>query len=332
MAIPLDMERFRFGPEASSGVRGKRFLITGAGKHGGLGQAFAFGAGLNGAASVGIHFHRSYNDGLETVEAIEKAGGAAFPVQADVTNPGDVWATRGHVIRQLGEQLPDVLICNSGLSERGYLLGRAPKEVEGESVALRRARARQAFVDNLADTRDVVDTKLDGFLNMTHLWAGEATHAKRPLQIVYVSSRQALDPGAGVPGYVAANWAVLALPKILQVNLGKSADLVTSFSIALPFVRTGMTAEYAENPKVFGRWQPRMLEPHEAALALLELLARPAADVTGRTFELNVAADEAAGPGGVAVTWAEARLSFERAPLEWSAAKPLRFAPPPAQT
>src|SRR5207237_520176 len=98
MPLKVDPEKFRFDPAAAGGVRGRRFLITGAGKHGGLGQAFALGAGLNGAASVGIHFHRSYTDGLETVEMIQAAGGTGFPVQADVTNAGDVWSTRGHVI------------------------------------------------------------------------------------------------------------------------------------------------------------------------------------------------------------------------------------------
>ncbi len=323
--VPSDLTRFRFPEPVAAGVRGRRVLITGAGKHHGLGQAFAFASALNGASAVGVHFHRSYTDGLETVEAIRAAGCAAFPVQADVTSPGDLWATRGHVIRKLGGEVPDLLICNSGLSERGYLLGRAPKEKEGESVELRRARARQAFIDDLAETRAVVDTKVDGFLGATHLWAGEAVYAKRPLQIVYISSRQALEPGAGVPGYVAANWAVLALPKILAVNLGKSAERITSFSVAYPFVRTGMTEAFARNPKVFGRWEPRMLETHEAALALLQLLARPAAELDGRVFQLDVSPDPARGEGGVRLRWCEVRVEATLAPLAWSDAEPLSF-------
>lgn len=325
MPATVDPSRFKFPPGAVAGVQGKRLLITGAGKHGGLGQAFALAAGLNGAETVGVHFHRSYSDGLETVEMIAQGGGRAFPVQADLTSPGDLWATRGHVIRRMGERLPDIVICNSGLSERGYLLGRAPKEQDGEAPALRRARARQAFIDNLDDSRAVIDTKVDGFLCTTHLWAGEATYAKRPLQLVYVSSRQALDPGAGVPGYVAANWAVLALPRILSVNLGKSADLVTAFSVAFPFVRTGMTEALAQSPKVFGRWQPRMLETHEAALALMQLLSRPAAETNGKVFQLEVAEDAAAGAGAVRVTWSEIKLGFERVPLAWSEAQALQF-------
>ncbi len=53
-----------------------------------------------------------------------------------------------------------------------------------------------------------------------------------------------------------------------------------------------MTGEYAENPKVFGRWQPRMLETDEAAEAFLQLLARSADDTNGKLYELTVDPDK----------------------------------------
>ncbi len=266
MAYTADADKFRF-PDLAEGVRGKRVLITGAGKDGGIGQSFALAAGLNGAAAVGVHFHRSYTDGFDLVNALRSHGVEAFPVQGDVTNMGDQWASRSYVIQQMGGLPPDLVICNSGLTEKGYSFGRALREVEGEPAAVRRARVRQHFIDNLEESRLVLDTKIDGFLAMTHLWAGEAVYHNTPTKIVYVSSRQAIDPGVSVPGYAIANWAVLQLPKVLSVNLGKAADMVTAFSVMYPFVRTGMTDEYADNPKVFGRWQSRMLETHEAARA-----------------------------------------------------------------
>ena len=223
MAFTVDAEKYRVAAPLSEGVKGKRVLITGAGKDGGIGQAFALAAGLNGAASVCVHFHRSYTDGFDLVNGLRALGVEAFPLQADVTNTGDLWATRSHVIEQMGGLPPDLVICNSGLTEKGYSFGRALREVEGEPTAVRRARVRQHFIESLEESRLVLDTKIDGFLAMTHLWAGEAVHAKTPLRIVYVSSRQAIDPGASVPGYAISNWAVLQLPKVLSVNLGKAA-------------------------------------------------------------------------------------------------------------
>ncbi len=287
MAFTADLAKFRFSSDLTAGVEGRRVLITGAGKDGGFGQALTLAAGLGGAASVGVHFHRSYADGFDLVNALKAEGVNAFPVQADVTNMGDLWATRTYIIEHLGGP-PDVVICNSGLTEKGYSFGRALKEVEGEPVSVRRARVRQHFIDNLEESRLVLDTKVDGFLAMTHLWAGEAVYHQQPTKIVYISSRQALDPGVSVPGYALSNFAVLALPEVLRVNLGKAASLVSAYSVCYPFVRTGMTDEYADNPKVFGRWQPRMLEPYEAASTFMELLAKPAEETEGGIFELLV--------------------------------------------
>ena len=340
MAFTVDLDRFRFDAALRAGVEGKRVLITGAGKDGGLGQAFALAAGLNGAAAVGVHFHSSYSDGFDLVAALERAGVPAFPLQADVTNVGDLWASRSYVIEQFGGMPPNLVVCNSGLTEKGYSFGRALREVDGESSAQRRARVRQSFVDNLGESQQVLSTKIDGFLGTTHLWAGEAVHANEPLQLVYVSSRQAIDPGAGVPGYAISNWAVLMLPDVLKVNLGKASDVVSALSILLPFVRTGMTGDYAENPKVFGRWQPRMLETHEAAEALLQLLAQPRQVTDRAMFELMVDAvtpdsvSDGSGahadvpadaPAGIDVTWKQVHLDVREEPVAWSADQPLRY-------
>lgn len=321
MAFSAQLDRFRFAENFQHGVRGKRVLITGAGKDCGLGQAFALAAGLNGAASVGVHFHRSYVDGFDLVSALRDAGVNAFPVQADVTNMGDLWAMRSYVIEQMAGQPPNLLICNSGLTEKGYSFGRALREIENESLAMRRARVRQHFIDNLEESRLVLDTKIDGFLAMTHLWAGEAVYHQEPLQLLYVSSRQAIDPGVSVPGYAISNWSVLQLPKVLAVNLGRSAPLVTAFSILLPFVRTGMTEAYVNNPKVFGRWQPRMLETYEVAQAGLQLLTRPQDELDQGMFTLIV--------GGTIeqtrLIWKKIHLDVRAESLAWSEMAALQF-------
>jgi hypothetical protein len=181
---------------------------------------------------------------------------------------------------------------------------------------MRRARVRQAFINNLAETRAVLGTKIDGFMAMTHLWSGEAVYANEPLEIVYISSRQSIDPGASVPGYAVAYWAVLQLPQVLEVNLGKLSSLITAYSVMYPFVRTGMTNEYAENPKVFGRWQPRMLETHEAAEAFMQLLAQPNEVTRGGMFEVLVEEEPSKGEKGVKVSWKQVKMNVSEDRLE----------------
>lgn len=312
MAFTADMAQFRF-PDMRTTFADKRVLITGSGKDGGIGQALALAAAANGAAAVGVHFHSSYRDGFDLVEAIRQHGGSAFALQADVTNTRDLWASRSYVIEQMGNKGPDIIICNSGLTEKGYRFGRALPEIEGEGRAERRARVRRDFIENLAESSLVMSTKIEGFVSMTHLWAGEALYHKQPLQLVYISSMQALEPGVSVPGYVVANWAVLKLPEVLKVNLGKAADMVSACSLMLPFVRTGMTEEYADNPKVFGRWQPRMLEPFEAARSVTQLLGRPAQELNLGNFKLGV--------GGTAealdLKWSRVNINVSEEALSW---------------
>ncbi len=318
-----DAEKFRFGPDFGSGFEGARVFITGAGKDGGIGQAFALAAAMNGAESIGVHFHRSYQDGFDLVAELEKHGVNAFPVQADVTNPRDLWATRSYVIEQMGGKPPSLVICNSGLTESGYSFGRALRPVEEESQAMRRARVRQHFIDSLDESRLVLDTKIDGFMGATHLWAGEAVYHQSPLRIVYVSSRQAIDPGPAVPGYAISNWAVLQLPRVLEVNLGRSAEYVSACSVLFPFIRTGMTDEYADNEKVFGRWQPRMLETHECAQAFAQLMAQPNEAIESGMFELMV--ESGSDEDQVAVTWRQVNFNIEEAQVEWSSESPLIY-------
>ena len=328
MAFTAPIDKFRFPESCREAFAGKRVLITGSGRDGGIGQAFALAAAMNGAAAVGVHFHRSYRDGFDLVAELRERGVKAFALQADVTNMRDLWASRGYVVDQMDGGGPDLIVCNSGLTEKGYRFGRALPEREEESRAERRARVRQSFIDHLEESRTVLDTKIDGFVAMTHLWAGEAVYHGRPLRMVYVSSRQAIDPGPAVPGYVIANWAVLPLPRVLRVNLGRSAELVDACSLMLPFVRTGMTEEYAGNPKVFGRWQPRMLEPFEAARAVAELLARPGPELDLGSFELLVEGEGQDDPEAVRLTWSQVHMDVREEALGWSAANPLVCPPP----
>ena len=321
MAFTIRADSFRFDKELRKGVAGKRVLITGAGKDLGLGQAFALSAGLNGAAAVGVHFHSSYVDAFDLVKALRDEGVSAFPVQADVTNMGDLWAMRSYVIEQMGGLPPNIVICNSGLTEKGYAFGRALREIPDEQLAMRRARVRQQFIDNLEQSRIVLDTKIDGFLAMTHLWAGEAVYHQEFLQIIYISSRMAIDPGPTIPGYVISNWGVLNLPKTLAINLGRNAKFVSTACVLPPFVRTGMTEEYTDNPDVFGRWQPRMLETHEAAKAFMQLLSRSREELDQGIFELMVDGTAA----GIRLSWKKVHLDLREEPLQWSEGAVLRF-------
>ena len=82
-----------------------------------------------------------------------------------------------------------------------------------------------------------------------------------------------------------------------------------------------MTEAYKDNTKVFGRWQPRMLEPFEAAQSLMQLLGRTNEELAERFFQVNVtAADDK-----VAVTWSEVKIAIAQQAVGWSDKSPLLF-------
>lgn len=176
MAFTANTKTFDFGPDLRAAFECKRVLVTGSGKDGGIGQAVSLAAAAYGASVVGIHFHSGYRDAFDLVDAIRKTGVDAFALQADVTSLPDLWASRSCIIEQMGRRSPDIIVCNSGLTEKGCRFGRALPEIEGESRADRRARVRRTFMENLTDTCLVLDMKIDGFISWTHLWAGEAVY------------------------------------------------------------------------------------------------------------------------------------------------------------
>ena len=80
----------------------------------------------------------------ETKSILDKEGGESITVQADVTSTKDLWESRGYIIDQMGGKRPDLIICNSGLTEKGYRYGRASKRHQ-PMVNRNNQRARLAF-------------------------------------------------------------------------------------------------------------------------------------------------------------------------------------------
>ncbi len=69
MAFTPDIEKFHFDDDLAKAFAGRRVLITGAGRDGGIGHALGLAAAMNGAEVVGVHFHSSYRDGFDLVAA-----------------------------------------------------------------------------------------------------------------------------------------------------------------------------------------------------------------------------------------------------------------------
>lgn len=89
-------------------------LVTGGGR--GIGRAISEGLAADGIA-VALTYRRDAETAAETVAAIEKAGGEALAIQADVTDRDDNQRTIDEVLdRFAGFQ---ILVNNGGIASRG---------------------------------------------------------------------------------------------------------------------------------------------------------------------------------------------------------------------
>ena len=93
------------------GLEGKRTLVTGAAS--GIGRAIAEAYAAEGA-TVAVHA-RSEARAADTLEAIASAGGKAFAVAADLTEPAAIEAMCGTAIERLGGI--DVVVNNAGVAD-----------------------------------------------------------------------------------------------------------------------------------------------------------------------------------------------------------------------
>lgn len=91
-------------------LEGKVALVTGASR--GIGRSIALSLAEQGSKVV-VNFVKEQERALETVSEIERAGGAAFPVQADVSNEEQVKAMIEKAVEVYGTI--DILVNNAGM-------------------------------------------------------------------------------------------------------------------------------------------------------------------------------------------------------------------------
>lgn len=204
----------------SQALNGKTALVTGGSR--GIGRAIAERLAADGA-TVAITYNASSTGAEEAVAGIEKAGGTAFALHADLVDAGSIPGLFDELDRELtqrkGSKALDILVNNAGNSGWGGLADATP-EAWDTMVAV---HARAPFF-------------------MVQSAVGRLSNGGR---IVNISSGLSTRPQPMVPIYSMAKAAINNLTHALAMELGPRA--ITVNAVAPGWTRTDMNAAVREN-------------------------------------------------------------------------------------
>jgi 3-oxoacyl-[acyl-carrier protein] reductase len=238
-------------------------LVTGASR--GIGLAIArvlAGAGPYGAGMpVALNYRSDRSGALEAARSIEKAGGVAVAVCADVTSAQDVDAVFDRLEAEFG--LVSVLVNNAGV------------RADGLAAAL-------------SDTEwgDVLATNLTGCFHTMRRAVPPMLRARHG-RIVTVTSVLGHRSLPGVANYAAAKGGVEALTRTVAVEVARKG--VTVNAVAPGPVRTGMTDGVGHLDSTIHNGVPmrRAATPDEVAACVRFLASSAASYVTGTTLTVD---------------------------------------------
>lgn len=238
---------------------GKVALITGASR--GIGRAVAVKLAAEGA-KVAINYAGNTAKAEEVKAEIEKSGGQAILVQADVSNCEAVDAMIEKVTEAFGQI--DILVNNAGITRDGLLMRMKEEDFDA-----------------------VINTNLKGVFHCTKA-VSKLMMKKRSGRIVNMASVVGLMGNAGQANYAAAKAGVIGFSKSAAKEL--AARGINVNVVAPGFIATDMTAAMTDKAKeatLAGIPQKRMGEPEEVANAVLFLVSDYASYITGQIVNVD---------------------------------------------
>lgn len=242
----------------------KSALVTGAG--GGIGSEIAGRLAREGA-SVAVN-DVDEDRAAATVEAIEEAGGEAFPVVADVS---DLEAVRGMVDEVVDRAGLDVLVNNAGWDRIEWFLEQDPGRWDR-----------------------IIDVNLRGQIHCARV-AGEAfVESGDGGSVVAIASDAGRVGSSGEAVYAGTKGGVIAFTKTLARELareGVTCNVVCPGPADTPLTRA-MRDESDLAEKILGSIEAqtplgRMTEPEDVAGAVAYLASDDASFVTGQVISVS---------------------------------------------
>lgn len=234
-------------------------LVTGGSR--GIGRAIAIALAEKGA-KVAINYAGREDAANETVNIIQKNGGEAIAIKANVADYEEVEHMVKRVIETFGSL--DILVNNAGITRDNLIL-----------------RMKES------DWDDVINTNLKGVFNCTKAVTRQMMK-QRGGRIINISSVVGVAGNAGQANYVAAKAGVIGLTKTTAKEL--ASRNITVNAIAPGFIETEMTDALGDDLKQemlkqiplgsFG-------QPEDVANVVLFLASDASRYITGQTIHVD---------------------------------------------
>lgn len=240
-------------------LQGKNAIVTGASR--GIGKAIALELAKQGA-NVAVNYAGSEAKAQAVVEEIQKLGGKAFKVQADVANESEVKDMVKQVISEFGGL--DILVNNAGITRDNLLM--RMKEAEFDQVI--NTNLKGVFICTKAVTRQMVK--------------------QRSGKIVNVASIVGVSGNPGQANYVAAKAGVIGLTKTAAKELASRNIFVNA--VAPGFISTDMTDALTDEQRAgMHNMIPlgKLGEAEDVAKVVRFLASDDANYITGQTIHVD---------------------------------------------
>ena len=238
---------------------GKVALVTGASR--GIGRAIALKLAAEGA-KVAINYAGNTAKAEKVKAEIEKNGGEAILVQADVADSAAVETMVNTVVEKFGQI--DILVNNAGITRDGLLMRMKDEDFDA-----------------------VINTNLKGVFYCTKL-VSKLMMKKRSGRIINMASVVGLMGNAGQTNYAAAKAGVIGFSKSAAKEL--AARGITVNMVAPGFIDTDMTAAMTDKAKemtLTGIPLNRMGTPEDVANAVAFLVSDNASYITGQVINVD---------------------------------------------
>jgi 3-oxoacyl-[acyl-carrier protein] reductase len=242
----------------TSRFEGRTALVTGASQ--GLGRSIAVAFGREGA-SVLVGYRKSRDKAVETVEEIQKIGGAAEALEIDVRERTAVEEALGPILEK---NKLDILVNNAGLVRDNFFA-----------------------MMNAEEWDEVIATNLTGTFNLCRVTTRHML-SNRKGAIVNVGSIAGFRASPGQANYSASKGGIVALTRTLAMELAPRGIRVNA---VLPGIfSVGMTTRANRamlEPKRAMIPLGRDGEPEELAAVVLFLASDEASYITGETITVD---------------------------------------------